>query len=325
MRNTMRVNVVGALFATLLLGASVPAESPVADAAMQGDTEQVRTLLQGGADVNAAQADGMTALHWAAENGDNELIDMLVYAGANLGAVTRLGDYTPLHLASKGGRAAAVETLLEAGADPSALTTTGGAAPLHFAAASGSAESVMALLEGGADVDPRETVWGQTPLMFASSAGRLTAVRALLGHGADVSTTTRVVDVPARSAEDRAARQIRDDVLGAFRGDQPQGTSWQPSPAEVQAAVRVANASRERGVQMEAEPLRPDQPEPDIDLGQLAVGSPQPGDEYDASYTNLVYAQGGPDGSPSRGARGGGPDGDGAARSGRRHRPGDHG
>ena len=59
------------------------------------------TLLKQGVDVNAAQGDGMTALHWAAERGDAELADLLVYAGANIGAVTRIGLYTPLHLAAK--------------------------------------------------------------------------------------------------------------------------------------------------------------------------------------------------------------------------------
>ena len=293
MAGNLRVNVVGALFVTLLLGASVPADAPVADAAMRGDVENVRALLRGGADVNAAQGDGMTALHWAAERGDREVVEMVLYAGAYVAALTRLGDYTPLHLASKAGRAAVVRMLLEAGSDPEAVTSTGGATPLHFAAASGSAESVVLLVQVGAQVDPREAVWGQTPLMFASSSGRVAAVEALLERGADVSITTNVVDVRARAAEDRAARQVRNEVLGAFRGEQPAGTSWQPSPAEVQAAVRIANASRLRGVQAADEALQPGQPEPDIDLGQLPVGSTQPGARYDASYTNLVYAQGG--------------------------------
>ena len=82
-----------------------PAPRPVADAAMRGDA-RVRTLLKQGADVNAAQGDGMTALHWAARNGDAELAQMLLYAGANVKATTRLGGYTPLLMASRAGHAA---------------------------------------------------------------------------------------------------------------------------------------------------------------------------------------------------------------------------
>ena len=79
------------------------AESPVADAAARGDREAVKALLKQAADVNAAQGDGMTALHWAAMNGDVDLAQMLIFAGANVSATTRLGDYTPLYLASQQG------------------------------------------------------------------------------------------------------------------------------------------------------------------------------------------------------------------------------
>ena len=75
---------------------------------MQGDREAVRALLQRGGDVNAAQGDGMTALHWAAMKSDAELAQMLVYAGANVKATTRLGGYTPLVLAARNGNAAVV-------------------------------------------------------------------------------------------------------------------------------------------------------------------------------------------------------------------------
>ena len=70
----------------------------------RGDKAAVRQLLKDGADVNGAQGDGMSALHWAAERGDAELADMLLFAGANIGAVTRIGQYTPLHLAAQGGQ-----------------------------------------------------------------------------------------------------------------------------------------------------------------------------------------------------------------------------
>jgi hypothetical protein len=67
----------------------------VVDAAMRRDTDAVRTLLRGGTDVNAAQGDGMTALHWAALNADLETVNVLLHAGASTEASTRVGGYTP--------------------------------------------------------------------------------------------------------------------------------------------------------------------------------------------------------------------------------------
>src|SRR4051794_544706 len=87
------------------------ADSPVADAAMRKDVQAVRTLVRQGGDVNAAQGDGMTPLHWAAMHGDAELAGVLLYAGANVRATTRLGGYTPLHLAGQSGSAAVIDAL----------------------------------------------------------------------------------------------------------------------------------------------------------------------------------------------------------------------
>ena len=195
-----------------------PAPSPVADAAMRGDIEAVRALLTDGADVNASQGDGMTALHWAAERGNVAMGKMLIYAGANLKATTRLGDYTPLHMAAKAGHAEVAGALLEAGSDANATTTTGGATPLHFAAASGSANTVAVLLDYYADVDARETQWGQTPLMFAAANNRVEALKTLLQRGADAAITATVVDVAAREELDRADQQRRSRLLSSLRG-----------------------------------------------------------------------------------------------------------
>jgi ankyrin repeat protein len=291
--HTLQVNVFAALLATLLLWGGVPDESPVADAAMRGEIEQVRALLRSGEDVNAAQGDGMTALHWAAETGNAELAEMLLYAGANVGAVTRLGDYTPLHIASRAGRGDVVAHLIGAGADLRATTATGSVTALHFGAASGSLTGVQALLDGGAPVDVAETSRGQTPLMFAASAGRVDIVRALLAAGADAARTSDVVDIPNQAAEDRAAGNVRNEVIDAFRGDQPAGTSWQPSPAEVQAAVRAANSARVSAADAGPDQRR-DEPQPDPDLGEVAVSSnDRSGDGYSNSYADLVYRQGG--------------------------------
>ena len=203
--------------ASAALSAS-PAPSPVADAAMRNAVDAVRSLLKQGADVNAAQGDGMTALHWAAKHGNAAMGKMLIYAGANLEATTRLGDYTPLHMAAKAGHAAVASALLEAGSDANVTTTTGGATPLHFAAASGSANTVGVLLDYYADVDARETQWGQTPLMFAAAYNRVEALKALLQRGADAAVTATVVDVAAREELDRADQQRRSRLLSSLSG-----------------------------------------------------------------------------------------------------------
>ena len=237
-----------------LLSGAVPPESPVADAAMRADLDKVRILLKGGADVNVAQGDGMTALHWSAENRSVEMAAMLIYAGANVEAVTRIGGYTPLHLASRSGSAAIVQELLEAGANPTVASSAGGATPLHFAASASSRGSVISLLDHGAEIDARESAWEQTPLMFAASLGRTEIVELLLSLGADVSVTTSAVYLPALQDEDRAARQRRDKVLDGFRAQNVSGSeSWRPSPTEVQAAMESSRIDPEESANPEEE------------------------------------------------------------------------
>jgi ankyrin repeat protein len=223
----------------VLLGAAAVPDAPVADAAMRADVEEVRSLLRSGAEVNAAQGDGMTALHWAAETGSAELARLLIYAGANLEAVTRVAYYTPLHIASEAGNGAVVRGLLEAGAHVHA-TTRGGLTPLHNAARAGSVEAIQALLDHGADVNSRESAWGQTPLMLAGSKNRVDAVRALLEGGADPAVTSKVMEFSWLARQGRIAGAVRDSVLAAFRERSPNPTLWLPDASQVQAALRAA-------------------------------------------------------------------------------------
>lgn len=176
--------------------AAAPETAPVAAAAQARDAAAVRALLKDGADVNAAQGDGMTALHWAAINAESEIASMLLYAGANWRATTRLGGYVPLHLAAQSGSAPIVDLLLNAGADASLRTSTGATA-LMLAAASGSAAAVDALLAKGADLNATEGAHGQTALMFAAAKGRTDVVRTLMARGAKHDIATKVIDLGA--------------------------------------------------------------------------------------------------------------------------------
>jgi ankyrin repeat protein len=91
MRRSILTLILACALSVSVVMVAAPIDSPVADAAMRGNTDVLRALLQKGADVNAAHGDGMTALHWAAERGDAAMAEILVYAGANVGAVTRIG------------------------------------------------------------------------------------------------------------------------------------------------------------------------------------------------------------------------------------------
>ncbi len=213
-----------ALVLTVGMGAQAPA--PVADAASKGDRDGVRALLKKGLDVNEAQGDGTTALHWAAMTGDTELAQMLIYAGANVRATTRLGAYTPLYLAAKGGHSGVVAALLAAGADAKA-TTTNGTTPLMIAAAAGETRTITSLVENGADINAQDGAKGETPLMFAAAFNRTDAVQLLLARGANHKATTTVVDLFALTApEEEAGGRGRPaaagnrpvDIAGATRG-----------------------------------------------------------------------------------------------------------
>lgn len=197
-------------------GASAPRVSPIADAAMRGDVPTVRALVKQHADVNGAQGDGMTALHWAAVAGHDVLAGFLLESGADVAAKTRLGDYTALHLAAKGGHAAVMHLLVAAGADVSATTTTG-VVPVHFAAASGDVSAVKVLVDGGGDVNAREPQWGQTPLLFAAALGRTEVVKHLLARGADTRLSGKVVDLNARDRADSAASRARNARVAAIQ------------------------------------------------------------------------------------------------------------
>jgi ankyrin repeat protein len=175
--------------AVLLMGAGGSIRPPLVDAAKSADREALRALLAEKANVNAAEADGTTALHWACYGDDLEAAESLIRAGANVNAATDLG-VTPLWAASQNGNATIVRKLLEAGANPNAPLLPG-ETPLMVASRSGYPDVVEQLAAKGADVNARATR-GQTALMWAVSQKHPTVVKVLLAHGADVHLRTEV-------------------------------------------------------------------------------------------------------------------------------------
>ncbi len=162
-------------------------EAPLADAVQRADRAAVLSLLRQQVDVNAAQGDGATALHWAAYLDDAETTAGLIRAGADVNTPNNYG-VTPLALASTNGNTAIIGQLVRSGADPNdALhAVNAGETPLMLAARSGQVDAVTVLLDAGADPNASETWNGQSALMWAAAEGHLSVLQTLINRGADI-------------------------------------------------------------------------------------------------------------------------------------------
>jgi len=188
----MRIKTWGLILAALSFAATAAASSDVADAAMRGDRDRVRTLLQRKADVNAPQVDGTTALHWAVRADDVDMADLVIRAGAKVSAANREG-VTPLQLAALNGSATMLQKLVKAGADPNAPLTSSNDTALMMAARTGKPDAVTVLVESGANVNARESWGGTTALMWAVAERHPAAVKVLVDRGADVNARSSFV------------------------------------------------------------------------------------------------------------------------------------
>jgi ankyrin repeat protein len=172
------------------------AEAPLADAAMRNDERALRTLLRDPVDVNAAQTDGMTALHWAIYNNNLELVDRLLDAGADYMQPNRTGA-SPLYIAATLGSADIVARLLEAGADPNAKLTGEDETWLMLTAHTGDTAALQHLLAAGADPNARQ-IRGQTAAMWAAAEGHAAALELLADAGADLNLASTASTRPER-------------------------------------------------------------------------------------------------------------------------------
>jgi ankyrin repeat protein len=222
------------LVALLIAGSASAAGSDLADAAMKKNLAAVRSLLQQKADVNAPQADGATALHWAVRQDDVDMAELLIRSGANVKAANRLG-VTPLALACINGNGAMIEKLLKAGADANAELSESGETALMMAARTGNVLAVKVLLDHGANMNAKEKVRGQTSLMWAAAEGHPAVVQLLIERGADVNARSNTENVTGRGLYDRPA------VPAASRppAGSPEDTAFQKIESEPDIDARL--------------------------------------------------------------------------------------
>ncbi|HVH28932.1 MAG TPA: ankyrin repeat domain-containing protein [Vicinamibacterales bacterium] len=180
--------------ALLLAGLLLAGDLRLIDAVKDNDAAAVRSLIAQRVDIDATEADGSTALHWAAQRDNLEIASLLLAAGANAKAANRY-NVTPLFLAATNGNAAIIERLLRAGADAKSTSQEGETA-LMTASLTGKTDAIRALVTAGADVNVAEPVKGQTALMWAASEGNSSAVDLLIELGADLKAKSQAGFTP---------------------------------------------------------------------------------------------------------------------------------
>jgi ankyrin repeat protein len=176
-------------------GIAAAGTATVVEAVKRQDKAGARTLINQRADVNAADAEGMTALHWAAHWDDLDTVRLLLKAGARAKVANRYG-VTPLHEACTVGNVAMIEALLDGGADPNAAYGEG-ETPLLTASRTGNAAAVRLLAVRGANVNAVEGFRGQTALMWAAAEDHEAVARLLIELGADVNARSKHYEFPS--------------------------------------------------------------------------------------------------------------------------------
>ncbi len=228
-----------------LLTVKLQAAPNLADYAMNADKQGLRTLLEQKTDVNAAQPDGMTALHWAVRQDDLETAKLLIHAGANVQAVTRFG-ITPLALACENANAAMIRLLLGVGANPNFAGPEGETA-LMVAARLGNSGPLKTLLDGGANANAKDSETQTTALMIAIRTDHPEAVKMLIEHGADVNARTRVGSKPAPRAPNAGGGS---HGAGIIRGGVPERGQQDPTPGGFTPLLYAARDGRLEMAQM---------------------------------------------------------------------------
>lgn len=233
-----------AVLLTLLVAVAASAAetaAPLADAVENQERDRIEALLKSGADLNAAQIDGMTALHWAIWRDDRETARRLVQAGADVKVANRY-EVRPLSLACANGDTELVELLLKSGADAN-TTLPGGETALMTAARTGKVDAVQALVAHKATVNAKDRK-GQTAVMWAAAEGHADVVRVLIEAGADFRTPLKSGFTPLLFAVREGRRKVVQvllqagaDVNEAMQPDRPGGRAPRKGTSPLLMAV----------------------------------------------------------------------------------------
>jgi len=219
---------------------SAKADTRLAEAVSRRDTAVVRSLLSQKSDVNAPDAQGTPALHWAVRVDDIDLVRLLLSSGADAKLTNRYG-VTPLTLAVTNANPAIIRLLLDAGADANAVDPAA-ETMLMIASRVGVLDAVRVLLDRGAVVDTRDKTYQQTALMIAVREDHTDIVRLLIERGADVNAKTRTGATPGWVLPNSVPGFGHG--IGIVRGGLPPRGSRQPIPGSLSPLLYAARDGR---------------------------------------------------------------------------------
>jgi len=172
-------------------------ESELLQLASTGETASATALIGSNTDVNQAQLDGTTALHWAVYYNDEEMVAQLLRRGATANVRNEFGS-SPMSEAAINGNAKIIKRLLDAGADANERGADD-QTPLMVVARTPNVDAAKVLVKAGADVNAVEKWRGQTALMWASAQQQAGMVKFLIDSGAQLN---------ARSLPNNWERQV---------------------------------------------------------------------------------------------------------------------
>jgi ankyrin repeat protein len=167
--------------------------TPLMYAAEIGSPDAMRLLIDGGADVNAQNAFGSTALMWSVS--DPSKVRMLLDHGVDVNTVARSGRTALIVAAFTNPSAEVVKLLLAKGAKTAVMDRMH-VTPLNAATFGNDTATARLLVEAGGDIETPDTFIGLTPLMNAAGNRNVEAVKLLLSKGAGVNALSKTEGLP---------------------------------------------------------------------------------------------------------------------------------